>query len=57
MKMLSALASLRLQVKHITWPSDENQISQFFFYFSGPTTVILCKTLNFLPLKTRHSQN
>lgn len=33
MKMLSALASLRLQVKHITWPSDENQISQFFFYF------------------------
>ena len=55
MKMLSAFASLRLQVKHITWPSDENQISQFFFYFSGNTTVIMCKTLNFLPLKTRHS--
>ena len=56
MKMLSALASLRLQGKHITWPSDENQISHFFFfYFSGHATVIICKTLNFLPLKTRHS--
>ena len=33
MKMLSALASLRLQGKHITWPSDENQISHFFFFF------------------------